>query len=185
MWIRSIVFTIAFSAAISHNYDHKQGILKHRNKQNGSKVTNHRSQTMTFSTHLSKVLFPKRSAKMIDSSEKRKLQLAFELQSTRVFEKRCRIAGIIFPASLTFCSETFPVERATQLWRSMRKPTWCKKTPAKSHPAALLCWWTRNLFSGQSEAGNSNVSVRKSAQGPVAWNARNSYGYTVLRVLVS
>ena len=86
MWIRSIVFTIAFSAAVSHNYDHKQGILKHRNKQNGSKSTNHRSQTMTFSTHLSKVLFPKRSSKMIDSSEKRKHQLAFELR-VRVFLK--------------------------------------------------------------------------------------------------
>ena len=27
---------------------------------------------------------------MIDSSEKRKLQLAFELQSSRVFKKRCK-----------------------------------------------------------------------------------------------
>ena len=55
MWIHSIVFTIAFSAAVSHNYDHKQGILKHRNTQTGSKSTNHKSQTMTFWTHLSKV----------------------------------------------------------------------------------------------------------------------------------
>ena len=47
MWIHSIVFTIAFSAAVSHNYDHKQGILKHRNTQTGSKSTNHKSQTMT------------------------------------------------------------------------------------------------------------------------------------------
>ena len=35
--------------------------------------------------HLSKVLFPKRSAKMIVGSEKRKRQLASELQSSRVF----------------------------------------------------------------------------------------------------
>ena len=41
---------------------------------------NHRSQTMTFRTHLSKVLFPKRSAKMTDGSDKRKRQLAFEFQ---------------------------------------------------------------------------------------------------------
>ena len=41
-------FTIAFFAAVNHNYDHKQRTLKHRNTQNGSKSTNHRSQTMTF-----------------------------------------------------------------------------------------------------------------------------------------
>ena len=59
------------------------------NTQNGSKSTNHRSQTMTFWTCLSKVLFPNRSAKMIDGSEKGKRQLAFELESSRFFfEKR-------------------------------------------------------------------------------------------------
>ena len=62
-------FTIAFFAAANHNYDHKQRTLKHRNTQNGSKSTNHQSQSMTFWTRLSKVLFPKRSAKMIDCSE--------------------------------------------------------------------------------------------------------------------
>ena len=56
--------------------------------QNGSKSTNHRSQTLTFGARLSKVLFPKRSIKMIDGSEKRKRQLVFELQSSRVYEKR-------------------------------------------------------------------------------------------------
>ena len=96
LWIRSIVFTIAFPAAVNHNYDHKQGILKHRNTQNGSKWTNHRSQTMTFWTHLSKVLFPERSSKMIDCSEKRKHQLAFELQRSLVFKKRGRIAKALF-----------------------------------------------------------------------------------------
>ena len=49
----------------------------------------------------------------------------------------------------------------------------CKESPGCS--ASLMDW---NLFSGQSEAGNSNASVRESAQGPIAWNARNSYGYT-------
>ena len=43
---------------------------------------------MIFWTRLSKVLFPKRPAKMNDSSEKHKRQLAFELQNSRVFEKR-------------------------------------------------------------------------------------------------
>ena len=41
-------FTIAFFAAVNHNYDHKQRTLKHRNTQNGSKSTNHKSQSMTF-----------------------------------------------------------------------------------------------------------------------------------------
>ena len=83
-------FKTAFFAAVNHNYDHKQWTLKHRNTQNGSKSTNHRSQTLTFWTRLSKVLFPKRSFNMIDGSEKRKRQLVFELQSSRVYEKRSK-----------------------------------------------------------------------------------------------
>ena len=43
------------------------------------------SQTMTFWTR--EILFPKRSAKMIDGSEKCKWLLAFELQNLHVFEK--------------------------------------------------------------------------------------------------
>ena len=43
------------------------------------------SQTMTFWTR--QVLFPKRSAKMIDGSEKCKCLLAFELQNLHVLEK--------------------------------------------------------------------------------------------------
>ena len=49
--------------------------------------TNHQSQTMTFWTCWSKFLFPERSSKMIDGSEKRKRQLVFELWNSRVFEK--------------------------------------------------------------------------------------------------
>ena len=59
-------------AAVDHDYDHKQRTLKHRNTENGSKSTNHKSQTMTFGTRWRKVLFPKRSTEMIDGSEKRK-----------------------------------------------------------------------------------------------------------------
>ena len=50
--------------------DQKQRTLKHRNKPNGSKSTNHKSQTMTFWTGSSKRVFPKRSAKMINGTEK-------------------------------------------------------------------------------------------------------------------
>ena len=64
-----------------NRYDHKQRTLKHSHKMD------HRSQTTAFEPVLVK-LFPKRSAKMIDGSKKRKRQLASELQSTRVFEKR-------------------------------------------------------------------------------------------------
>ena len=64
----------------------KQRTLKQRNAQNGSKSANHKSQTITFLKR--KLLFPKRSAKIIDGSEKRKRQSAFELQNLRVFWKR-------------------------------------------------------------------------------------------------
>ena len=50
--------------------DQKQRTLKHRNKPNGSKSTNHKSQTMTFWTGSSKRVFPERSAKMITGTEK-------------------------------------------------------------------------------------------------------------------
>ena len=61
-----------FFAAVNHNYDHKQRTLKHRNTQNGSKSTNHKSQTM------------------IDGSKKPNRQLAFELQNSHVCEKRSK-----------------------------------------------------------------------------------------------
>ena len=72
LWNSKAAFTIAFFAAVDHDYDHKQRTLKHRNTQNGLKSTNHKSQTMTFWTRWRKVLFPKRSTEMIDGSEKRK-----------------------------------------------------------------------------------------------------------------
>ena len=80
IWSSEAAFTIiAFFAAINHNNDHKQQILKHRNAQNALKSTNQKSQTTTFRTRWSICLFPKRSAEMIDSSEKCKRQLALEL----------------------------------------------------------------------------------------------------------
>ena len=39
--ISKAAFTISFFAAVSHNYDHKQWTLKHRNTQNRSKSTYH------------------------------------------------------------------------------------------------------------------------------------------------
>ena len=79
LWSSKAAFTSTFFAAVNHNYDHKQRTLKHRKTQNESKSTNYQSQTMTFWTRWGKLLFPKRFAKLIYGSEKRKLQLAFEL----------------------------------------------------------------------------------------------------------
>ena len=58
-----------------HNYDHKQRSYEetHKADQNPPIISVRR-----------------RSAKMIDGSEERKRQLAFELQNSRVFEKRSK-----------------------------------------------------------------------------------------------
>ena len=61
--------------------DQKQRTSKHRNKPNGSKSYNHKSQTMTFWTRSSKRVFPKRSAKMINGTENP--QNSFEVCKTR------------------------------------------------------------------------------------------------------
>ena len=59
-----------------HNYDHKQRTNEEtHNADRNPPITNH------------KLLFSKRFAKMIDGSEVRKRQLAFELQNSRAFEK--------------------------------------------------------------------------------------------------
>ena len=44
-------------------------------------------------THQSKVLFSKRSIKMIDGSKKCNRHLAFELQNSHVCEERSKLAG--------------------------------------------------------------------------------------------
>ena len=50
LWSLKAAFIIAIFTAVNHNYDHKQRTLNHRNTQNGSKSTNHKSETMTFWT---------------------------------------------------------------------------------------------------------------------------------------
>ena len=64
MWNAAFINASSFAAANHNNY-HKQRTLKHRNTQDGSISSNHKSQTMTFWTRWSKFLFPKRSAKMM------------------------------------------------------------------------------------------------------------------------
>ena len=65
--------------------DHKQRTFKHRNKPNRLKSTNHKSQTMTFRTHSSKHVFPKRSPKMIDRTETPKFPSKFAKCSTEQY----------------------------------------------------------------------------------------------------
>ena len=50
LWSSKAAFAVTFFAAVNHNYHNKQRTLKHRNTQNGSNSTNHKSQTMTFWT---------------------------------------------------------------------------------------------------------------------------------------
>ena len=61
--------------------------------------------------------------------------------------------------------ETFTVKRVTQLWRSMRKSTTCKKTSESSGCSS----WPEKFCSAQLDAGNSNASgtgsVRVNSQG--------------------
>ena len=64
-----------------HNLE-TQNKLETRNKQNGSKSTKHESQTKTFWTHANKHVFPKRSVKMIDGTEKPQIPLKFAKRPT-------------------------------------------------------------------------------------------------------
>ena len=106
MWtlkFKSRLHIIAFFADVYYNNcDFKQWTLKHKNTQNGWRSTNHRSQTMTVWTSLSKVLLPKRSAKMIVSSKKCKCQLPFELQSSHVFERFSNFNYLLLGAETSF-----------------------------------------------------------------------------------
>ena len=103
LWSSNAAFAVAFYAAVNHNYDHKQQTLKHWNTQNGSNSTNHTSPTMTFWTRWSKLLFPKRSAKMIDGSEERKRQLAVkDAAAVYMRNKKAGSARVTLPAGLAF-----------------------------------------------------------------------------------
>ena len=101
LWSSQLRFLLP--SIIQCNYDHKQQTLKHRNTQNGSKSTNLKSQTMTYWTRWSKLLFPNGSAKVINSSENSiKRQLAFELQNLHVYEKHSK-PDLLFSSYLRCC----------------------------------------------------------------------------------
>ena len=52
----------------------------------------------------SKLLFPKRFTKMIDSSKKHKCRLAFEFQNSRIFEKRGKTVHFLGMVKSSFSS---------------------------------------------------------------------------------
>ena len=60
-WFRKLERTNQPANQSTDNYCDWKEPKKHRNSQNGSKSTNHKSQTMTFWTRWSKLSFPKRS----------------------------------------------------------------------------------------------------------------------------
>ena len=79
--LHNCVFT-----AVNDNYDHKQRTLKHKTDQNPP-IANHRPWPIG-RVDVQFCFLRLRSVKMIDGSEKRNHQLAFELQSSHVCEKR-------------------------------------------------------------------------------------------------
>ena len=79
----------------------------------GLKCTNHKKWPLE---PVEVNLFPKRSTKMIDGSEKRKHQLAFKFQNSRVFEKHSKV----------LLAWTWNVLLCTNLWRTFLVGGPCK-----------------------------------------------------------
>ena len=75
LWSSKVALTIAFFATLNYNFWHTETHKMDRNPPI-------KSQSMTFWTRWSKLLFPKRSAKIVDDSEKLQRQLVFELHNS-------------------------------------------------------------------------------------------------------
>ena len=91
LWSLRVAFTIAFFTAVNHNYDHKQRTLKHRNTQNGSKFTNHKSQrNLPFKPVEVNYSLLRGPLRWMTTAKKCECQLVFELQNSRVCEKRIK-----------------------------------------------------------------------------------------------
>ena len=126
-----------------------------------------RCATFTFCTFiLISSLYIVYSIKIYDTLDRSAVKL-----HRRAFVSCSRVKACNFSGFVNISSETFPVERTTQLWRSMRKTNSCKKTSESPDCSSSLIG-QKTFFSGQSEAGNSNASgtgsVRVSAQGLVS-----------------
>ena len=107
--------------------------------KNGSKSTNHRSQTITFWTHLSKVLFPKRFTKMIGGSKKCKHQLTFERQSLRVFEKHSKS------------------DHRENPWKLLKWWAWCQVKGSLRRESYSWVWVMQDLSETKSTDSITNI----------------------------
>ena len=87
------------------------------------------------------------SIKSFDTLERSALKI-----HRRVFVSCSRAKSCNFCGLLTFCSETFPVERATQIWRSMRKTTLCKKTRESPGSLSSLIGQKKFFLANQKQA---------------------------------
>ena len=83
-----------------------QFIAQTWNKQNRLKTTNHESQTMTFWTSESKHVFPKRSAVMVEGTEKPKIPSKFAKHTARYNEFHCKITLKKIEKSILRCKKT-------------------------------------------------------------------------------
>ena len=97
----TLKFSIAFFTAINHNYDHKQRTLKHKTDRNAP-IANHRPWPIE-RVDVQFCFLRLRSVKMIDGSEKRIHQLAFELQSSHVCKKRSNYIYVCWKLCCLFC----------------------------------------------------------------------------------
>ena len=77
---------LRFFTAVNHNYDHKQRTSKHKTDRNPP-IANHRPWPIE-RVDVQFCFLRLRSVKMIDGSEKRNHQLAFELQSSHVWSSK-------------------------------------------------------------------------------------------------
>jgi len=78
--------TIGFFTAVNHNYGNSQRTLKPRNKQNGSKSTNHDRKTWPFDPAEVSFCFPRGPLRWLTAAKNVNRWLRFEFQSSHVIE---------------------------------------------------------------------------------------------------
>ena len=80
---------------------------------------------MESESHASRIVS---AIKIYDTFERSALKIQRGVFVSCSRTKTCNFSGLLRFCSGNFPQETFPVVRATQLWRSMRKTTSCKET---------------------------------------------------------
>ena len=111
----------------------------------------------TFWTRLSKVLFPKRSVKMIDGSEKCNRQLAFELRNWHVFEKHSKRSKLHYFSHLK-SPLPYPLRKA---WYS----SYCYLIPVNDRK------WDNNNKNSNQRCPETLLYLSKEARFFSVWNS--------------